>query len=61
MPTRSGNFFSIGVTSARMDSSIKEILDMPLARMDQRLQEYKDQADANCRNLVTRLDRIETN
>jgi len=29
--------------------------------MDQRLQEFKDQADANCKDLATRLDRLETN
>ena len=29
--------------------------------MDQRLQEYKDEDDANCKKLATRLDRLETN
>jgi len=29
--------------------------------MDQRLQEFKDQTDANCRDLATQLDRLETN
>jgi len=29
--------------------------------MDQRLQEYGDQADANCMEIATRLDRLETN
>jgi len=28
--------------------------------MDQQLQEFKDQADANCKNLATRLDKLET-
>jgi len=46
-----------------MDPSLKDTLNALLARMDQmnqRLQEYKEQA-ANCRNLATRLDRLETN
>ena len=29
--------------------------------MDRRLQEFKDQADSNCKDLATRLDRLETN
>ena len=29
--------------------------------MDQRLQEYKDQTEANYNNLATRLERLETN
>jgi len=30
-------------------------------QIDQWLQEFKDQDDANCRDLATRLDRLETN
>ena len=63
MPTKSDNF-SVGETSASMDLSLKDTLNTLLAKMDQmdqRLQEYKDQADANCRNLATWLNRLETN
>jgi len=59
-----GKLFSIEETSAPMNSSIKDTLDAILARMDQmdqRLQEYRDQDDTNCRKLATRLDMLETN
>jgi len=29
--------------------------------MERQLQEFKDQADANCKDLATRLDMLETN
>ena len=64
MPTRRGKSFSIREIFAPMDSSIQDKLDAILAKMgqmDQRLQEYRDQADANYRELATRLDGLETN
>jgi len=30
-------------------------------QMDQWLQEYRDRAEANCKDLTTQLDRLETN
>ena len=44
-----------------MNLSLKDALNTLLAKMDQRLQEYKDQAEANCKDLATRLDKAETN
>jgi len=47
-----------------MNLSLKDTLNTLLAKMDQmdqRLQEYKDQADAKCKDLATRLDKLETN
>ena len=32
-----------------------------MEQMNQRLQEFRDHDDANCRNLVTQLERLETN
>jgi len=32
-----------------------------IEKMDQQLQEVRDQVDVNCRDLATRLDRLETN
>jgi len=64
MPTRSGKSFSIREIFAPINSSIQDKLDVILARMGQmaqRLQEYRDQTDANCMELGTRLDRLETN
>jgi len=41
-----------------MDLNLKNTLDTLLTKdqMDQWLQEYKDQAEANCKDLATRLD-----
>ena len=61
MPTKNEFFFSIGETSTPMVSSIRDTLDAILARMDQmdqmdqRLQEYRDQDNANCRELAHNL------
>jgi len=47
-----------------MNYNLKDTLNTLIARMDQmdqRPQEFKDQADANCKDLATRLDRLETN
>jgi len=64
MPTRSGRTFSVGETSAPMNPSIHDILNTlidKIEKMDQQLQEVRDQVDVNCRDLATRLDRLETN
>jgi len=62
MSSRSGKTFSGGETFVPINLSLKDTLNTLFAKMeDQRLQEYKDQADANCRELATRLDRLETN
>jgi len=56
MPSISDKIFSVGEIYAPIDLSHKDTLNTFLAKMDQmdqRLQEYKDQADANCRDLVT--------
>ena len=47
-----------------MDPSIQDTLNTfidKIEKMDQQLQEIRDQIDVNCRDLVTRLDRLETN
>ena len=62
MSIKSEGTFSVGETSLLMDPRVKDTLNALIARMDQmnrRLQEFKDQADANCKDLVTRLDRLE--
>ena len=64
MPTRSGRTFSVGETSAPMDPSIHDTLNTILQKienMDRQLQEVKDQVDVNCRDLATRIGRLETN
>ena len=55
MPTRSRKTFSIRETYAPMNSSIKDTLDAILTRMNQMnqlLQEYRDQDDANSHDLI---------
>ena len=52
MPTRSGKTFSVGETSAPMDPSIQDTLNIlinKIEKMDQQLQEVRDQVDVNCR------------
>jgi len=56
MATRSGRIFSAGELSASMNPSLHDILNTLIARMDQmdqRLQEFRDQANANYRDLAT--------
>ena len=60
MPTKSGKTFSIRETLAPWTLALRT-LDTILTRLDQRLQEYREQDDTNCRELATRLDRIEIN
>ena len=63
MPTRSGRTFSVGETSALMDPSIHDTLNTILKKienMDRQLQEVRDQVDVNCRDLGTRIGRLET-
>ena len=63
MPTRSGRTFSVGETSTPMDPSIHDTFNIILnkiEKMDQQLQEVRDQVDVNCRDLTTRIDRLET-
>ena len=46
-----------------MDPSIHDILNTILnkiEKMDQQLQEFRDQVDVNCRDLAIRIDRLET-
>jgi len=48
MPTRSGRTFSIGDTAAPMDPNIHETLNTlidKIEKMDQQLQEVRDQVD----------------
>jgi len=64
MPTRSGKTFSVEEISASIDLTLKDTLNtLPtkMDQMDQRLQEYKDQVDANCKDLSTRLNRLKNN
>jgi len=64
MPTRSGRIFSAEELSAPMNPSLKDILNTLIARMDQmdqRLEEFRDQANANYRDLATWLERLEVN
>jgi len=64
MPTRSGKTFSVGETSAPMDSIIHDTLNIlidKIEKMDQQLQEVRDQVDVNYRDLATRIDMLETN
>ena len=64
MPNRSGRTFSEGETSTPMDPNIQDTLNTiidKMEKMDQQLQEVRDQVDVNYRNLATRLDRLETN
>jgi len=64
MPTRSGRTFSLGETSAPVDPSIHDTLNTPIdkiEKMDQQLQEVRDQVDVNCRDLATQLDGLEAN
>ena len=64
MPTRSGRTSSVGETSAPMDPNIHDRLNTlidEIEEMDQQLQEVRDQVDVNCRDLATRLDRLEIN
>ena len=64
MPIRSGRIFSVGETSAPMDPSIHDTLNTILnkiEKIDRQLQEVRDQVDVNCRDLATRIGRLETN
>ena len=64
MPIRSDGTFSIGEASAPMNPIIHDTLNTlidKIEKMDQQLQEIMDQVDVNCRDLATRLDRLETN
>ena len=64
MPTRSGRTFSVREISIPMDPSIHDTLNAipnKIEKMDQQLQEVKDQVDVNCRDLATQFDRLETN
>ena len=56
MPTRSGITFSVRETLAPMNPNIHDTLYTILnkiEKMDQQLQEIRDQADVNCRDLAT--------
>jgi len=64
MSTKSGRTFPVGETSAPIDPNLKDTLNTLIARidqMDQRLQEFRDQIHAYCRDLVTQIERLETN
>ena len=64
MSTRSYRIFPVGETSAPMDPSFQDTINTlidKMEEMDQQLQEVRDQVDVNCKNLATRLDRLETN
>jgi len=64
MPTRSGKIFSVRETSSPMDSNLQDTLNTiinKMKKMDQQLQEVRDQIDVNCKNLTTRFDILETN
>ena len=53
MPTGSERTFSVGETSTPMNPSLKDIFNALIARMDeidQRLQEFKDRVNANCKD-----------
>ena len=64
MPTRSGRNFSVGEIYASLDSNLQDTLKTFIAMMnwmDQRLLEFRDQANTSYRDLTTRLERLETN
>ena len=64
MPSKSGRTFSVGETSASIEPTLKDTANTLIARMDQmdwRPQEFRDQADANCKDLATRLENLESN
>ena len=64
MPIRSGRTFSVGETLAPVDPSIHVTLNIlidKIEKMDRQLQEVSDHVDVNCRDLATRLDRLEAN
>ena len=47
-----------------MDSNLQDTLNTiinKMKKMDQQLQEVRDQIDVNCKNLTTRFDILETN
>jgi len=58
MPIRNRRTFSVGETSSPINPSLKATLKALIVRMDEinrRLQEFKDQAKANCKDLAARL------
>jgi len=64
MPARSGRTFSVGETSAPMNSNIQDTLNTlidKIEKTDQQLHDVRDQVDVNYRDLATRIDRLETN
>ena len=64
MPTRSGRIFSVEETSAPMDPNFQDTVNTiidKMRKMDQQLQEVRDQVDVNYKDLATRLDRLEAN
>jgi len=64
MPTRSDRTFSVGETSAPMDPNIQDTLNTliyKIEKMNRQLKEVRDQVNVNCRDLVTRIGRVETN
>ena len=55
MATRNGRNLSVGETSAPIDPNFKDTLNILIGKMDQMdrcLQELRDQANANCRDLA---------
>ena len=64
MLSRSGRTFFVEENFAPMDPSIQDTLNKiidKIENMDQQLEEIRDQVDVNCRDLATRLDRLEAN
>ena len=64
MPTRSDRFFFCKRNVYTNEPSLQDTLKTPIARMDrmdQRLLEFRDQANISYRDLATRLERQEIN
>ena len=61
MLTRSDRTFSIGENYSPIDHILNDRLNILIVGMDQRLWEFKDQGNTNCKDLATRLDKLEIN
>ena len=60
----SSRTFFVGETSTPMDPNIHDTFNTLIGnieKMDQQLQEIRDQVDVYCRDIAIRLDRLETN
>jgi len=64
MLIRSGRTFPVRETVVPINPSLQDTLNTitdKMKKMNQQLQKVRNQVNVNCRNLATRLDRLETN